>query len=510
MQNGPARVARVGSRDGSVGWPARFARRVSPLLIATLLLTLATVQSVHAATVAVPPQPVSADPLPTVQVSGIVWAQVTVGNTVYATGRFTQARPAGVASGGVGTVKCVNLLAYNITTGVLDTSFVHDLTGGTAPSEGRAIAASPDGRRLYVGGHFSTVDGHPHSNLVAFDLVTKRVLSGFSGVNSTVKAVAATNTRVYLGGYFNRVGSAVRQHVAAFDAVGSLAAGWHPSITSTSNKWDVSAMVITPAQGNLIVGGSFNRVNNLQYLSNVALNLNTGAPVTRWASTSSTFPIRDQVKPNSPSGTGSAISSLSTDGAQVYLTSWGYGSAYLSGFFEGRAAISPVDGHVVWINDCHGDSYGAFPVGGVLYSVGHSHDCSMMGLWGQRVPFRAPAETTNGIAGRNVAPTETPLQQLRGLWPYDGADLVPGSQHRHCVGCESGRMVGDWQRELHIAGRRVHSRRRCRAAGSGALRHPIEGPERGRSCELRQAGQRRGRSGGFIEPPHGHRYVNDV
>ena len=50
------------------------------------------------------PPTVSADPLPTVQINGVVWQQVTVGNIVYATGSFSTARPAGVAAGGAGQV----------------------------------------------------------------------------------------------------------------------------------------------------------------------------------------------------------------------------------------------------------------------------------------------------------------------------------------------------------------------------------------------------------------------
>ena len=45
------------------------------------------------------PATVAADGLGTVQVNGVVWSMVTVGNTVYATGSFTNARPAGAAAG---------------------------------------------------------------------------------------------------------------------------------------------------------------------------------------------------------------------------------------------------------------------------------------------------------------------------------------------------------------------------------------------------------------------------
>ena len=63
------------------------------------------------------PETVSAKPLPTVQIDGVVWSQTVVGNTVYVGGNFTTARPAGAAPGV--TRPAGNLLAYDIPTGVL-------------------------------------------------------------------------------------------------------------------------------------------------------------------------------------------------------------------------------------------------------------------------------------------------------------------------------------------------------------------------------------------------------
>ncbi|MGH8979315.1 MAG: hypothetical protein ACRDV7_14640, partial [Acidimicrobiia bacterium] len=59
---------------------------------------------------------VSAAALPTVQINGVVWNQVIVGNRVYATGQFSQARPAGAAAGTNQTPRS-NILAYDLTTG---------------------------------------------------------------------------------------------------------------------------------------------------------------------------------------------------------------------------------------------------------------------------------------------------------------------------------------------------------------------------------------------------------
>ncbi len=111
---------------------ASLRRSRSVSLTATVTLTLALASGVlvaagpaQADTAPVPPvtlSTVSADSLPTVQVNGVVWSQVVVGNTVYATGSFTQARPAGAAVGTNQTPRS-NLLAYNLTTGALITTW---------------------------------------------------------------------------------------------------------------------------------------------------------------------------------------------------------------------------------------------------------------------------------------------------------------------------------------------------------------------------------------------------
>ena len=70
--------------------------------VASLLTVTATSTTAAADTVPISPtipETVSADALPTVQINGVVWDQVIVGNRVYATGQFSQARPAGAAPG---------------------------------------------------------------------------------------------------------------------------------------------------------------------------------------------------------------------------------------------------------------------------------------------------------------------------------------------------------------------------------------------------------------------------
>lgn len=320
------------------------------------------------------PATVAADLLPTAQINGVVWSQVTVGNTVYATGDFTKARPAGAAAG-QNEVTRTRLLAYDLTTGAL-TGFTHSLNG-----RGRVVVASPDGSRIYVGGDFTSVDGTARGHLAAFDTATGALVPGFApALNSGVRALAASASTVYAGGTFTAVGSAVRTRLAAFTAAGALTS-WAPSADAV-----VAAMTLTPDRSKVVVGGSFASLGGAPAYGLGAVDATTGAAV-RWASQSSAFPIRDY-------GTNAGITSLSADATSVYLTGFNYGAKARPGGFEGRAAISPADGSLRWANDCHGDSYSAIPLGSVLYSVGHPHDCQPAGYFPQTTtPQRALAET---------------------------------------------------------------------------------------------------------------------
>lgn len=353
------------------------------------------------------PSVASSQPLPTAQVDGIVYAQVVIGNTVYATGNFTHARAAGVALGGA-SVPRQNLVAYDINTGVLNTTF-HPSLGGTGTVQGRALAASPDGKRLYVGGTFTTAGGVARNNFAAFDLTTLNAaatqqppISAFAtGTNGTVRSIATNGTTVYLGGTFTTAGGQTHNRLAAYNTAGVIQGSWNPSVTTTSTaalSAGVWGIVAVPSANNLVIGGYFNRINGNLYNATGAVKLDSGAPVSPWASSNPAFPLRDQLIAGAPAGISTGVSSLSTDGSQVYLTSQNTAGTYGDGGgFEGRAALNPVNGAIIWANDCRGDSYSAFPIGQVLYSVSHAHDCKAIGGFVQTNPMtyhRALAETT--------------------------------------------------------------------------------------------------------------------
>lgn len=308
---------------------------------------------------------VTADALPTAQIDGVAWKQVVVGNTVYVGGRFTTARPAGAAAG-VDTVPRGNLMAYDITTGKIVSSFAPSLNGQV-----KALAVSPDGRRLYVGGDFTTADGQNRYRLAAYDTATGALDTGFvAGVDTTVNAIVATNSTVYIGGAFSNANGNARARLAAFRATDGALLGWAPTADNNS----VEALLMSPDGSKLIVGGSFTTLNGSSSGYGLgALSPNDGSLLS-WAAGKT---VRN-------GGTQAAILSLTTDGKAIYGTGYVFGPG---GNLEGAFSADPTTGNVNWVEDCHGDTYGTYAVNGTVYTVGHAHDCSTLGTFGQTDPW---------------------------------------------------------------------------------------------------------------------------
>lgn len=305
------------------------------------------------------PTTVTADGMPTVQISGVVWAQAIAGDRVYAGGSFSRARPAG-APAGTNEVTRNNLLAYDLDSGNLISSFAPNLNGQVS-----SVAVSPDQSRLYVGGDFTTVNGQARKRIAAFDTSTGALISNFAPpVNGSVDAIVATNSTVYAGGSFLGVGNQNRSNLAAFSATNGALLNWAPTATGGI----VKALALRPDGSMLAVGGSFTALNGS---SNPGYGLGLVDAVT---GTSEPFAANSVIRNATDDG---AITTLYA--GEDYLYGGGYTFGSSGGTLEGVFSAGWDGGTVHWINDCHGDTYSVFAEGDAIYQVGHSHYCENIG-----------------------------------------------------------------------------------------------------------------------------------
>jgi PKD repeat protein len=302
------------------------------------------------------PPTVGATALPTVQIDGVAWAQTVVGDTVYVAGKFGTARPAGSPAGSNTTPRS-NFLAYNITTGALITSINVPLNG-----QALAIAASPDGSRVYIGGDFTSAAGATYYRIVAISTATGQPISSFRPVmESQVRALAVTNTAVYAGGTFSSVNGVSRGYIAKIDASnGSLVTSWSASADNV-----VDALAVSPDGNRVYAGGRFKNVNGSAHYGLAMLSGSTGSALP--------FPANSVVR---DAGANASITSLQATSDRVYGSGYVFGSG---GNLEGSFAADGVTGALIWLEDCHGDTYSIVPLNNALYAAGHPHDCRNVG-----------------------------------------------------------------------------------------------------------------------------------
>ena len=135
----------------------------------------------------------------------------------------------------------------------------------------------------------------------------------------------------------------------------------------------MTAMVAAPDGSRIIVGGRFTTLNGSDAYGMGSVDATTGATLP-WAANQR---IRD-------AGTTGAITSLRTDGTQIYGTGYAFGAG---SSFEGIFGAEPSTGAINFVNNCHGDTYDVFPLGPVVYSASHVHSCEWIGAFKNTNPW---------------------------------------------------------------------------------------------------------------------------
>lgn len=301
-----------------------------------------------------PPITITADDLSTWQTNGIVWSMAaSEDGVVYTGGTFSTVRPPGAASG-TSEQPAVNFAAFDAATGApTDCSLSFTLSSGTATV--RSLVLSPDGKTLYAGGRFGSVNGVGVSNIAAIDTATCTPRQNFKvAVSATVRALAVTDDTVYLGGDFNTVAGQTRKKFAAV-TTGAALKPWKADTDEVGR-----AVEVTPDGRHVVIGGDFFTVNNTTTHALAVVDATTGALAKSYPG----------FIPNA-----STVQDLTSDAKQFYTANEGTGG----GVFDGRIALDLTTFDQVWRDTCLGATQALLVHNGVLYSGSHAHDCASMG-----------------------------------------------------------------------------------------------------------------------------------
>jgi hypothetical protein len=270
-----------------------------------------------------------------------------------------------------------HLAALDVGTGAVDTGFATE-----ADDVVRALVLSRDGGRLFVGGDFATIGGQPRLRLAALDLATGAVDPAFAPPvpNGAVRALALSpdGTTLYLGGAFNSLatpsGEAARPgHLAAVDARSGALLPWSPpadtggAFTGQTGRptdgvaAEINTLLASADGTRVYAGGTFVDIAGRAGL--ISLDAAQGEP-TPWQAEMDR-PVNSIAE--SPTGAGPRT---------VYVATGGFGGTVQAFTPLGRA-------EPVWLRRTDGDATGVVVSAGTVYLAGHfdyvCEDCGSAG-----------------------------------------------------------------------------------------------------------------------------------
>ena len=278
------------------------------------------------------------------------------------------------------------------------------------------IRASPDGSRVYVGGDFTTVDGAARNHIAAFNTATGALDDDVPPVGELARC---------------RARGAPRPSTSAAASSPPAAVGAHASRRVRQQPTGRFCRWAPTADDNKVTRHGDDRLTAPGSSSAAASPRSTAQAASGMGALDATHRRNRSVgrsTRSSPTAAPSAASRTSSvDNNQVYG-----GRATRSGAATSRAPSrrTATPAPSVWVNDCHGDTYDTYPVGQVLYSVSHAHDCSFIGDFPNTNPLvdeHAPRARVHDLPDRHQRRPRRLRLELQRRARLDAAAVVPRS-----------------------------------------------------------------------------------
>ena len=369
-------------------------------LAAILALNLATAAPAaadipHVATVSANP----VDYTPHV-LDGTVWDVTLVGTgTVVVAGDFSEVSD----STGKTIYNRNNLFAYNLTTGaVLPLAVQVD-----APVY--AVAGTPDGLSVYLGGAFRKVNGTPQRGIARVALATSARDAAFAtSINyGDIRELIISGTWLYAGGTFTAIGGLPRTALARMNlATGAADAAFDAKITAPGlSRARVEDFAISPNGSRLVAIGAIQYAGGVRRTQLAMYDLTVPAPtLATWYTDAYTGPCRKGFE------TYMRGIDFAPDSSYFVVVTTGRAS-HPKRFCDtaarfntaGTGAQSPV-----WVNHTGGDSlYTVSITGPSVYVGGHQR-------W-QNNPFGHETAGKGAVARQGIAALD-PVTGLASPW----------------------------------------------------------------------------------------------
>jgi len=455
----------------------------------------------------------SDDPIDTTPhvLDGRVYAIVRAGDRVIVGGTFTTVRNA-VNPRTQYTRR--NLFAYSHSTGRVDTSFVPDING-----EVNSLVLSQDGRWVFVGGRFTSVNGVAQRGVTKLAVDTGARNTSFAGrvAGGVVYDMARAGNALYVGGSFTSLSGVPRGRLGAVHVDSGAPLPLDLPVTNPRlgsavprlEKLDVDA-----AGRRLVIIGNFLAVGGVAREQLAVIDLTTSPPsVANWStnrfgnvcSPSFTTYMRDV--DISPDGTWFAVN---TTGA------WRGTATLCDTTSRWELGSTGSDVQPTWVDHTGGDTlYAVAVTEAAVYVGGHQR-------WeNNATPARGDVAGPGAVSRAGIAALD-PLTGLPLSW-NPGKDrgvgtfaITPASDALH-IGSDTNRVAGELHPRLAAfpvapGGTANPAPEQLqlpvilyRATESGLQRSTFDGTNVSGPTQVQQHGQWAGARGAFIQ--HGDLYV---